>query len=41
LEHVDKRGAKPLALLSGFGMTTDAYWIAAPESNGTWAALAI
>ena len=41
LEHAEKRGAKPLALLSGFGMTTDAYGIAAPEPNGTWAALAM
>jgi 3-oxoacyl-[acyl-carrier-protein] synthase II len=41
LEHADKRGAKPLALLSGFGMTTDAYGIAAPEPNGTWAAMAM
>jgi 3-oxoacyl-[acyl-carrier-protein] synthase II len=40
-EHAEKRGAKPLALLSGFGMTTDAYGIAAPEPNGTWAALAM
>jgi len=40
-EHADKRGAKPLALLSGFGMTTDAYGIAAPEPNGTWAAQAM
>ncbi len=41
LEHADRRGAKPLALLSGFGMTTDAYGIAAPEPNGTWAATAM
>jgi len=41
LEHADRRGAKPLALLSGFGMTTDAYGIAAPEPNGTWAAMAM
>lgn len=41
LEHADKRGAKPLALLCGFGMTTDAYGIAAPEPNGTWAAMAM
>jgi len=40
-EHADKRGAKPLALLSGFGMTTDAYGIAAPEPNGIWAANAM
>ena len=41
LEHAEKRGAKPLALLSGFGMTTDAYGIAAPEPNGIWAASAM
>ena len=41
LAHADKRGAKPLALLSGFGMTTDAYGIAAPEPNGIWAAQAM
>ncbi len=40
-EHAYKRGAKPLALLSGFGMTTDAYGIAAPEPNGIWAAKAM
>ena len=41
LEHAEKRGAKPLALLSGFGMTSDAYGIAAPEPNGIWAAAAM
>ena len=41
LEHAENRGAKPLALLSGFGMTSDAYGIAAPEPNGTWAAMAM
>jgi len=41
LEHAEKRGARPLALLSGFGMTSDAYGIAAPEPNGTWAAMAM
>jgi len=41
LEHSEKRGAKPLALLSGFGMTSDAYGIAAPEPNGIWAAEAM
>lgn len=40
-EHAEKRGAKPLALLSGFGMTSDAYGIAAPEPDGTWAAAAM
>jgi len=41
LEHAEKRGAKPLALLSGIGMTSDAYGIAAPEPNGFWAAEAM
>jgi 3-oxoacyl-[acyl-carrier-protein] synthase II len=41
LEHAQKRGAKPLAYLSGFGMTSDAYGIAAPEPNGFWAAAAM
>jgi 3-oxoacyl-[acyl-carrier-protein] synthase II len=41
LEHAEKRGAKPLALLSGFGMTSDAYGIAAPEPEGIWAAEAM
>ncbi|MCF8378955.1 MAG: beta-ketoacyl-ACP synthase II [Bacteroidales bacterium] len=41
LDHAEKRGAKPLAYLSGFGMTADAYGIAAPEPNGIWAAKAM
>lgn len=41
IEHAEKRGAKPLAYLSGFGMTADAFGIAAPEPNGKWAALAM
>jgi 3-oxoacyl-[acyl-carrier-protein] synthase II len=41
LEHAEKRGAKPLAYLSGFGMTADAFGIAAPEPTGMWAALAM
>jgi len=41
LDHAEKRNAKPLAFLSGFGMTTDAYAIAAPEPNGLWAAAAM
>ena len=41
LEHAEKRGAKPLAFLKGFGMTCDAYGIAAPEPNGLWAAKAM
>jgi 3-oxoacyl-[acyl-carrier-protein] synthase II len=41
LEHAEKRNAKPLAFLQGFGMTTDAYGIAAPEPDGTFAAKAM
>jgi len=41
LEHAEKRGAKPLAFLSGFGMTSDAYGIAAPEPDGIFAAKAM
>jgi 3-oxoacyl-[acyl-carrier-protein] synthase II len=41
LEHAEKRGAKALAKLGGFGMTTDGYGIAAPEPNGIWAAAAM
>ena len=41
LEHAEKRNAKLLAFLSGFGMTSDAYAIAAPEPNGFWAATAM
>ena len=41
LEHAERRGAKPLAYLRGFGMTADAYGIAAPEPNGLWAAKAM
>jgi 3-oxoacyl-[acyl-carrier-protein] synthase II len=41
LEHAEKRGAIPLALLGGFGMTSDAYAIAAPEPQGEWAAKAM
>lgn len=41
IEHAEKRGAKPLAYLSGFGMTADAFGIAAPEPNGKWATLAM
>jgi 3-oxoacyl-[acyl-carrier-protein] synthase II len=41
LEHAEKRNAKPLAFLSGFGMTADAYGIAAPEPNGLFAAQAM
>ncbi|MDO9257247.1 MAG: beta-ketoacyl-ACP synthase II [Bacteroidales bacterium] len=41
LEHAEKRKAKPLAFLSGFGMTSDAYGIAAPEPDGIFAAKAM
>jgi len=41
LEHAEKRGARVLAYLSGFGMTADAFGIAAPEPTGKWAALAM
>ena len=41
MEHAKKRGAEPLAILKGFGMTADAYNIALPEPEGTWAAAAI
>jgi 3-oxoacyl-[acyl-carrier-protein] synthase II len=41
LEHAEKRGAKILAFLSGFGMTSDAYAIAAPEPEGKYAAAAM
>jgi len=40
-EHAENRGAKAFASLKGFGMTEDAHSIAAPEPEGTWAALAI
>ena len=41
IEHAEKRGAKPLAFFRGFGMTADAYGIAAPEPDGIWAAAAM
>jgi 3-oxoacyl-[acyl-carrier-protein] synthase II len=41
LKHAEERGAKPLAFLKGFGMTSDAYAIAAPEPTGIWAAAAM
>lgn len=41
IEHAKKRGANILAYVSGFGMTSDAYGIAAPEPTGKWAALAM
>ncbi len=41
LKHAEKRGAKHFAFLKGFGMTSDAYAIAAPEPTGIWAAAAM
>jgi len=41
IEHAEKRGAIPLAILKGFGMTADAYGIAAPDPSGKWAAAAM
>jgi 3-oxoacyl-[acyl-carrier-protein] synthase II len=39
--HARKRGAEILAILRGFGMTSDAYNIAIPEPDGTAAAMAM
>jgi 3-oxoacyl-[acyl-carrier-protein] synthase II len=39
--HARARGAEPLAVLAGAGMTTDAYSIAIPEPDGRWASEAI
>ena len=41
LAHARKRQAEPLAVLTGFGMTSDAYNIALPDPDGKWAAAAI
>ncbi|MFC2027467.1 beta-ketoacyl-ACP synthase II [Chloroflexota bacterium] len=41
MEHAQKRGTEPLAILKGFGMTSDAYNIVIPEPDGKWAAVAI
>jgi 3-oxoacyl-[acyl-carrier-protein] synthase II len=41
IDHAKKRGAVPLAWLSGFGMTSDAYSIAIPGPDGRWTAAAI
>lgn len=41
LEHARKRGAEILAVLRGFGMSSDAYNIAIPEPDGSAAALAM
>ncbi|TVQ37408.1 MAG: beta-ketoacyl-[acyl-carrier-protein] synthase II [Spirochaetaceae bacterium] len=39
--HARARGAEPLAVCAGAGMTADAYSIAIPEPDGAWAAAAI
>ncbi len=41
LEHAQKRGAPILAEMVGYGRTSDAYHITAPEENGTGAAKAM
>jgi 3-oxoacyl-[acyl-carrier-protein] synthase II len=39
LEHARGRGAAPLAVVSGYGTSDDAYHISAPSENGAGAAL--
>jgi 3-oxoacyl-[acyl-carrier-protein] synthase II len=41
LEHARKRGAVPLAILKGFGISSDAFSIFAPEPTGIHAAAAM
>ncbi len=41
LEHAEQRGAEVLALLSGYGQTTDAYHKTAPDPSGEEAAHAM
>lgn len=41
IDHAERRGANVLSYLCGFGMTGDAYGIAAPHPDGTWAARAM
>jgi 3-oxoacyl-[acyl-carrier-protein] synthase II len=41
LDHAQSRGAEPIAEVAGFGMTSDAFGIAQPDPNGTWAAKAM
>lgn len=40
-QHARQRGAEPLAVLKGFGLTSDAYNIASPVPDGRWARAAI
>ncbi|WP_437579833.1 beta-ketoacyl-[acyl-carrier-protein] synthase family protein [Sorangium sp. So ce887] len=40
-QHARARGAKPLALLAGFGMTTDAQHLTRPHSTGLGLALSL
>jgi 3-oxoacyl-[acyl-carrier-protein] synthase II len=41
MEHARRRGVTPLAILAGFGQTTDAYHKTAPDPTGASAARAI
>jgi len=41
LEHAQKRGATPLAILSGYGTSSDAYHITAGREDGQGAAAAV
>lgn len=41
LEHAEARGAKPLAIISGYGTSADAYHITAGPEDGSGAAAAI
>jgi len=40
-QHALQRGAEPLAVLKGFGLTFDAYNIASPVPDGRWARAAV
>ena len=41
LDHARARGAEIIAELAGFGMTSDAFSLAQPNPEGTWAAAAM